>query len=187
MRKFALTASVLAAMGTPASAASGPFLSLGNTDFVVLVAFILFALVLIALKVPSTLGKMLDARAQGIQNELNEARQLRDEAQALLASYERKQKEVQEQADRIVETARADAAAAAEQAKADLKTSVARRLAAAEDKIAMAQSTAERQVRNAAVNIAIAAAGEVVAKQMTAADGNKLIDAAISEVEAKLH
>ncbi len=72
------------------------------------------------------IGKMLDQRAEGIKNELDEARALRDEAQAILASYERKQKEVQEQADRIVEAARKDAEAAAAQAKEDLAKSVAR-------------------------------------------------------------
>ena len=112
----ALSALVLA---TPAYAASGPFFSLGNTDFVVTLGFIGFILVLIYFKVPGMLGKMLDQRADGIKNELDEARSLRDEAQSILASYERKQKEVQEQAARIVEGAKAEAEAAAEQAKAE--------------------------------------------------------------------
>ena len=38
-----------------------------------------------------------------------------------------------------------------------------------------------------AVGIAIQAATDVIAKQMTAAEGNKLVDAAIAEVDAKLH
>ena len=67
------------------------------------------------------LGKILDARADGIRSELEEARSLHEEAKALLASYEKKQAEVQAQADRIVEAARVEAATAAEQAKADIK------------------------------------------------------------------
>ncbi len=130
---------------------------------------------------------MLDKRAEGIRTDLEEARALRDEAQSLLASYERKQKEVKEQAGRIVAKAREDAGIAAEQAKEDLKKSIARRLAAAEDQIASAQATAVREVRDQAILIAVAAAKEVIAKQLTAADGNKLIDGAIAEVEAKLH
>ena len=104
-------------IASPALAASGPFVSLKNTDFIVLLAFILFVLVLFYYKVPSVLGGMLDKRAEGIKSELDQARELREEAQSILASYERKQKEVQEQADRIVEGARKDAQAAAEQAK----------------------------------------------------------------------
>lgn len=185
MRKLATLLALTAA--TPAFAASGPFFSLANTDFVVLLAFILFILVLIKFKVPGLLAGMLDKRAEGIQSELDEARTLREEAQTILASYERKQKEVQEQAERIVAQAKTDAEAAAEQAKEDLKTSIARRLAAAEDQIESAQASAVKEVRDQAIVIAVGAANEVIAKGMTAADGNKLIDAAIAEVDAKLH
>ena len=183
----ALATSFALLMASPAFAASGPFFSLGNTNFIVTLGFILFILVLFYFKVPGMIGKMLDQRAEGIKNELDEARALRDEAQAILASYERKQKEVQEQADRIVEAARKDSEAAAAQAKEDLAKSVARRLAAAEDQITSAQSAAERDVRDAAVSSAINAARDVIAKQLTAAEANKLIDAAISDVETKLH
>ncbi|THD72012.1 F0F1 ATP synthase subunit B [Thalassobius vesicularis] len=185
MRKLATLLALTAA--TPAFAASGPFFSLHNTNFIVLLAFILFILVLIKFKVPGMLGKMLDKRADDIKSELDEARTLRDEAQALLASYERKQKEVKDQADRIVAHAREEAKLAAEQAKADLQKTIARRLKAAEDQISSAEAAAIRDVRDQAIAIAIGAANDVIAKQMTAAEGNKLIDAAIAEVDAKLH
>jgi F-type H+-transporting ATPase subunit b len=105
----------------------------------------------------------------------------------LLASYERRQKEVQDQSDRIVAQAKADAEAAAEQARDDLAKSIERRVSTAEDQIASAQASAVKDVRDMAAGIAIQAAREVIAKQMTAAEGNKLIDAAIAEVDIKLH
>jgi F-type H+-transporting ATPase subunit b len=185
MRKLATLLALTAA--TPAFAASGPFFSLHNTNFIVLLAFILFILVLFYFKVPGMLGKMLDKRAEDIQSELDEARTLREEAQTLLASYERKQKEVQDQADRIVAHAKEEANLAAEQAKADLAKSIERRMKAAEDQIASAEASAVKQVRDQAVTIAIGAANDVITKQMTATEGNKLIDAAIAEVDAKLH
>ena len=153
----------------------------------VLIAFLLFVGVLVYLKVPGLLGKKLDERAEGIHAELEEARTLREEAQTLLASYERKQKEVQEQSERIVEHAKQEAAAAAEQAKEDLKGTIARRLKAAEDQIASAEAGAVKEVRDQAVTIAVAAARDVIAKQMSATDANKLIDDSIAEVDAKLH
>lgn len=187
MRTFA-TATLVALMAAgPALAASGPFFSLNNTDFVVLLAFLLFAGILLYFKVPTLISGMLDKRADGIKSELDEARALREEAQTLLASYERKQKEVQDQADRIIAHAKSEANEAADQAKEDIKASIKRRLKAAEDQIASAESSAIREVRDEAVRIAVGAAKDVVAKNMTAADGNKLIDDAISEVDAKLH
>ncbi len=182
---------IVAAMATiaasPAFAASGPFFSLRNTNFVVLIAFIIFIGVLIYFKVPAMLIGLLDKRASDIQSELDEARKLREEAQSVLASYERKQKEVTEHAARIVEQAKQEAQLAADQAKADLKTSIARRLAAAEDQIKSAETAALREVRNKAITVAVGAASDVIAKKMTAADGNKLIDEAIAQVETKLH
>ena len=41
---------------------------------------------------------------KAFRSELDEARSLREEAQSILAEYERKQKEVQNQADQIVAT-----------------------------------------------------------------------------------
>ncbi|MEO1789592.1 MAG: F0F1 ATP synthase subunit B [Pseudomonadota bacterium] len=179
---------ILILAASPALAADDkPFFSLGNTDFVVLIGFLCFIGVLVYFKVPGMLTSMLDKRAEGIQSELDEARTLREEAQSVLASYERKQREVQDQADQIVAHARDEAAAAAEQAKEDIKSSIARRLQAAEDKIASAQASALRDVRDRATEIAVAAAGEVVAKQMNAAQADTLIDEAIATVDAKLH
>ncbi len=184
MKKLAFLL-ILAAQ--PALAASGPFFSLRNTNFVVLIAFLLFLAVLLKVKVPALLGGLLDKRAQGIKADLEEARSLRDEAQTILASYERKARDVQAQADEIVVAAKRDAQAAAEQAKADLKASIARRLKAAEDQIASAEASALKEVKDRAVQVAVAAAGEVLAKQMSAKDKAGTIDSAIAEVETRLN
>ncbi len=172
---------------SPALAAKGPFFSLGNTDFVVLLGFIVFIAVLFYFKVPGMIGGALDNRAEGIKSELDEARALHEEARSLLASYERKQREVQTQADAIVAAAKDDAALAAEQAKVDLEKSIARRLAAAQDQIASAEASAVKEVRDQAISVAVSAASAVLAKQMTAAQANKLIEASIADVGTKLH
>lgn len=161
--------------------------SLGNTDFVVLIGFLLFLAIIFYFNVPAMLAGMLDQRAATIRSELDEARAIREEAQTLLASYERKQREVADQSERIVAAAKADAEAAAEQAKIDLEKSIARRLQAAEDQIASAEEKAVRAVRDRAVEVAVAAAAETIGKSMAAADANALIDSSIDEVAARLH
>jgi F-type H+-transporting ATPase subunit b len=171
----------------PAMAATGPFFSLHNTNFVVLLAFLLFIAILIYFGVPKMIASALDKRAEQIRGELDEARALREEAQQLLASYERKSREVAEQADRIVKHAREEAALAAEDAKTELKASLARRLKAAEEQIASAEAAAVKEVRDRAVQVAVAAAGDAIAKTMTAEQANGLIEASIKDVETKLH
>jgi F-type H+-transporting ATPase subunit b len=171
----------------PALAASGPFISLSNTNFVVTLAFIVFIGILLYARVPARVAALLDARAAQIKADLAEARSLREEAQAVLASYERRQKDVQAQADRIVATAKEEALTAAAEAKEDLKASIHRRLTAAEDRILSAETAALRAVRDRAVAVAVAAAGDVLARQMTPETAAGLLDASIRQVDARLH
>jgi F-type H+-transporting ATPase subunit b len=164
-----------------------PLVSLRNTNFVVLIAFLIFVGILLYTGVPAKLATALDARATRIKTELDEARALRDEAKALLGSYDAKHNEVLEQSARIIASAKEEAQAAAAQAKADLKDSIARRLAAADEQIASAEASALRQIRESAISVAVAAAGEVLAKQATAETAAASIDAAIATVDAKFH
>jgi len=185
MRNLTVLAATL--LASPALAATGPFFSLGNSDFVVMIAFVLFIGVLVYFKVPGTVLGLLDKRAEGIQSNLNEARALREEAQTLLASYDRKQAEVKTQAERIVALAREEAEAAAAKARSDLEVSIARRLKAAEEQIEAAQASAVKDVRDRAIRVAVAAAADVLAKDMDGARAAALIDQSIKTVEAKLH
>lgn len=158
-----------------------------NTDIVVIIAFVIFCGVLVYFRVPGIITKMLDDRADKIRADLAEARALREEAQQVLASYERKQKEVEQLAAEIVSKAKAEAQANADAAKADLAQAIERRIASAKDQIASAEASAMREVKDRAVEVAVAAARDVIAKQMDAARANGLIDDAIKQVGEKLH
>ena len=180
--------SLLALAASPALAAGEkPFFSLGNTDFVVTIAFVIFIGILLYFKVPGLVGGMLDKRADNIKAELDEAKALREEAQALLASYERKQKEVQEQSARIVAAAKEEANNAAVAAKDEIAKSIARRLAAAGEQIESAQASAVKEVRDQAISVAVAVAKEVMSKQMDAKAAGALIDESIETVAEKMH
>lgn len=175
------------AAGPALAAGDKPFFSLANTDFVVTIAFAIFIGILLYYKVPGLVGGMLDKRADGIRAELDEAKALREEAQSLLASYERKQKEVQEQSARIVAAAKEEATNAATAAKEDIAKSITRRLAAAEEQIASAEASAIKEVRDQAIAVAVGAAKDVIAKQMDAKSAGALIDDSIATVAEKLH
>ncbi len=160
---------------------------LNNTEIVVGIGFVVFVAVLLYYDVPAMITGKLDQRAVRIKAELDEARALRDEAQTLLASYERRQREVKSQAEDIVTAARAEAERAAVVAKEDIRKSVARRMQTATEQIAAAEQAAVRQIKDRAVTVAVAAAADVLRERMKAEDAGRLIDAAIGEVGAKLH
>lgn len=180
-----ITAAGLAA--GPAAAATGPFFSLKNTDFIVLVSFIVFVGILLYFKIPSRIGALLDTRAEGIRRDLDEAKRLREEAQEIYASYQRRQREVAGQAEQIVANAKREAEAQAVKSKADLKSSIQRRLQAAQDQIASAEADAVRAVRDRAVQTAVAAASVLLAQQVRAGGRSAGIDEAIEDVARRLN
>lgn len=158
-----------------------------DSTFVVGLSFFLFLGLLGYLGVHKFLARALDDRADRIRDELDEVRRLREDAQATFAEFERKQREVQGQADEIVAHAKAEAEQAAKVAMADLAASIERRLKGADEQIAMAEANAVREVRDRAVQVAVAAAAEVMAARLTADKADALVDDAIKNVGEKLH
>lgn len=133
------------------------------------------------------LADMLDKRAQGIADELDRARALRDEAQELLAKYQRRQREAEDEAADIIEQAKRDAKRIAVEAKTRIEEQLGRRAKAAEDKIARAEAQAIAEVRGQTADLAIEAAREIIRSRMDQGAQSALAEHAIDELRAKLH
>lgn len=136
-----------------------------DATFYALVGLILFFVLIAYLKVPGMVGKALDARADKISNELAEAKRLREEAQSLVAEYQRKRKDAEAEAASIVAAAQREAEMLTAEAKQKTEEYVARRTALSEQKIKQAESDAINAVRAAAVDLAISAAEKVLASK----------------------
>lgn len=156
-------------------------------EFWVAVAFGIFLLILLWYRVPRMIAKALDERAEAIRKELDEARRLREDAQALLADYQRKHRGAGEEANAIVDQARREAEVFAEETRAQLKDSLERRTRLAEDKITRAESQAVDEVRAAAVELAIAAAEKILREKAAGAGGTSLIDQSIRDLKGRLN
>ncbi len=153
-----------------------------DSTFWVLVPLLIFFAFLIYKGVFSSVGKTLDARANVIREELDEARRLREEAQKLHATYQRKQAEAEAQAVEIVEKARRDAEAMATKSRADLAERLERRAAQAEAKIASAEAQALAEVKARAADRAVDAAEALLRSELTAADKTKLFKSGLSQL-----
>lgn len=160
---------------------------LRSAEFWVAVSFVIFCGILLYYKVPGLLAKALDDRAAGIRRELDEARRLREEAQALLADYEKKHRNAAEEAQAIVDTAQREAQAIAAEMRSNLTETLARRTRLAEEKIARAEAQAVDDVRAAAVERAIAAAERILREKAAGANGAALIDQGIQGLKGRLN
>ncbi|MEM7426612.1 MAG: F0F1 ATP synthase subunit B [Pseudomonadota bacterium] len=158
-----------------------------DPGFWVGVSFVLFILLIMYFKVPGQMTKALDDRADRIRQELDDAQKLREEAQALLAEYQRKRTEAEKEAEDIVTQAKAEAEAYAEETRRKLAESVERRTALAEQKIAQAEANAMNEVRAAATDLAVAAAERIIAAEVQGKKADDMIDASIAAVKTRLN
>ncbi len=159
---------------------------LNSPEFWVAVAFVIFV-GLVFKKVRDALTSALDGRSARIKAQLDEAQSLREDAQALLAEYQRKQRGAGEEAKAFVEHAKAEAERSRVQAQADLEKAVQRREQQALEKIEQAEAAALKEVRDRAVDLAIAATAQLLSESVAAQKGEALVDDAIAELPEKLH
>ncbi|HJU17043.1 MAG TPA: F0F1 ATP synthase subunit B [Stellaceae bacterium] len=155
-------------------------------EFFVLIAFGIF--IAVAWKRGAqAVAASLDARSARIREELNAAQNLREEAERALAEYQTKQREAAAEAEAIVAHARAEAERTAAQAARDLELTLERRRRLAEERIAQEQQKALAEIRALAVDLAVAAARQVIAGEVDEARGAALIDGEIAALPPRLH
>lgn len=177
---------IAAAMAAAAEAGDYASKSLfDDTSFWVGLAFLVVVLMFWRMGVHKSIGAALDKRAQKIADELDEARKLREEAQELLAQYQRRQREAEEEAAGIVEQAKRDAKRLEAEARAKIEDQIARRAKAAEERIARAEAQAIAEVRGQAADLAIEAAREIIRERMDKGAQAALVEKAIGELRAK--
>lgn len=158
-----------------------------DATFWAFISFILFFVVLAYYKVPAIMAAALDKRADQIRNELEQAKKLREEAQQLLAEYQRKRKEAEAEAETILRAAEKEAAVLREEAKIKTEEYVSRRTAMAEQKIRQAESDAINEVRASAVDLAIVAAERLIDKKVDAKTADDLFKASLGDLKTRLN
>ena len=158
---------------------------LHDPEFWVLVAALIFVIA-VWRPVSRMIAGGLDSRATRIRNELDEARRLREDAERLVAEYRAKEQEALAEAETIVAHARAEAERIAVQSARDLEAALERRQRMAEERIAQAEAKALDEVRAVAIDVAIAAARDVLTAQVDERRGAALLDAAIVALPQRL-
>jgi F-type H+-transporting ATPase subunit b len=156
-------------------------------EFWVTVCFLIFLGVLWKFDVHRTVMAALDARRTRIKAELDDARRLREEAQALLAQSERRRREAESEADAIIASAKGEAEQLAGEAKAKVEEFIARRTKMAEAKITHAESQALADVRAAAAEAAVVAAEKILTATAKGKVADELIARGIKDLKSKLN
>ncbi len=153
----------------------------------VAIAFMLFVLVAIRYKLPHKIVQALDQRSAAIARELEEARKLRGEAEALLAEYKQRAENAKTEADAIIAQAEREAEAYAKEARTSFDEMIGRRLNMAEQKIKLEEEKARKQIRAQAAELAISAAEQLIEQKMTGKLAEDAISASLDRIKKRLN
>ena len=156
-----------------------------DPTFWVAVAFVVFV-VLVFKPIKGALIGGLDAKIAEIRQEVEEAEKLREEAQSLLANYQRQQRQAIQDAETIVARAKEEAERHRAEADEAMKDMVRRQEEQAREKIAQAEAAAIQEVRSMSVELAMAAAEKLLADRLAGDEGSRLIDNSIEDIPRKL-
>jgi F-type H+-transporting ATPase subunit b len=158
-----------------------------ETENWVALGFFCFLALLTYLGMHRKVFDSLDARGTRIKSELDEAKKLREEAQALLAEFERKGREAEKEAEAIIASAKTEAERLAVEAKTRMEEFVGRRTKMAETKIAQAEAQALADVKSAAADAAVAAAERILSVSAKGKTAEDLVARGIDDVKSKLN
>tara|TARA_B100000686_G_scaffold349038_1_gene441496 strand:- start:52 stop:534 length:483 start_codon:yes stop_codon:yes gene_type:complete len=157
-----------------------------DPTFWVAIGFLILA-VLALIYVRKPLFTALDKRAATIENTLNEAANLREEAQQLLAEYQRKQRDAVKETEDVLQKAKLEIDRLTVDAEKKLNASLKRREELALEKISQMEAEAIRSVRVKSVEISIAATRKLIADNIDKTQSEAIIDDAISDLSSKMH
>jgi len=154
-----------------------------GTTFWVAVAFVLFIALVVYYAVPRRIISALDKRAESIQQELTEVRRLREEAQSILADYQRKQRDAEQEANDIIAQAEREAQAYAQETRQQFEDMLNRRVQMADEKIARAEAQAVAEVRSRAVDASVEATEQIIAEKLDTEKARALVEQSVDQLK----
>ena len=172
--------------GASYAAGSKKLFSLDNTDFVVLISFLIFVGVLIYFKVPSIIGAFLDKRSNDIQSEIEKAGQILEEAKKILSSIEADHIRTSKTIEKMLETARSRAGEDEDKAKKSIEELMKNKLNSAEEQVKSSERKILEEIEERAIDLSIEKVRVKLRKSLSTSDYDKYFDASIQSIEKGL-
>ena len=172
--------------GSGYAAGSKKTISLDNTDFVVLISFLIFVGVLVYFKVPTIVASFLDKRSADIQNEINKASEILEEAKGILSSIEADHIRTSEATEQMVNTAKARAVEEEEKAKKQIEELMKSKLISAEGQVKSNERKILEEIEERAIDLSIEKVRAKLSKSLSGNDYDRHFDASIQSIEKGL-
>ena len=187
LKLFQLTLLAFAlSSGASYAAGSKKMFSLDNTDFVVLISFLIFIGVLVYFKVPSIVATFLDKRSDDIQSEIEKASEILEEAKKILSSIEADHIKTSETIKQMLENAKARAGEEEEKAKKYIEELMKNKLLSAEGQVRSNERKILEEIEERAIDMSIEKVRLKLYKSLSGGDYDKHFDASIQSIEKGL-
>ena len=172
--------------GVSYAAGSKKLISLDNTDFVVLISFLIFVGVLVYFKVPSIVGAFLDKRSNDIQNEIEKAGEILEEAKKILSSIEADHIRTSETIGHMVQSAKSRAGDDEEKAKKNIEELMKNKLISAEGQVMSNERKILEEISGRAIDLSIEKVRMKLSKSLSSRDYDSQFDTSIQSIEKGL-
>ena len=172
--------------GVSYAAGSKKLISLDNTDFVVLISFLIFVGVLVYFKVPSIVGAFLDRRSNDIQNEIEKAGEILEEAKKILSSIEADHIRTSETIGQMVQSAKSRAGEDEERAKKNIEELIKNKLISAEGQVMSSERKILEEIESRAIDLSIEKVRMKLSKSLSSSDYDNQFDSSIQSIEKGL-
>ncbi len=172
--------------GSGYAAGSKKTISLDNTDFVVLISFLIFVGVLVYFKVPAIVASFLDKRSADIQNEIDKASEILEEAKGILSTIEADHKRTSETIEQMVMTAKDRAGEEEEKAKKQIEELIKSKLISAEGQVKSNERKILEEIEARAIDLSIEKVRAKLSKRLSGNDYDKYFNASIQSIEKGL-
>jgi len=172
--------------GVSYAAGSKKIISLDNTDFVVLISFLIFVGVLVYFKVPSIVGAFLDKRSNDIQNEIEKAGEILEEAKKILSSIEADHIRTSETIGQMVQSAKSRAGVDEEKAKKNIEELMKNKLLSAEGQVMSSERKILEEIESRAIDLSIEKVRMKLSKSLSSSDYDNQFDSSFQSIEKGL-
>lgn len=159
---------------------------LQNSDIWYLFSFLIFLGIICKFGVPIII-KALDGRITQIKADLEEAENLRVEAQEMLAQYQRKHRDAVQESEKIIAQAKDSARNYKAQAEAELDELMQRREAQLAERLKRMEQNAMNEIQTYAAELSMNAARQIIVENLDKKTNTKLVDEAITNIETNIH
>jgi F-type H+-transporting ATPase subunit b len=149
----------------------------------VFIAFIIFVSIALYLKVPKMITKLLDEQIDKIRNELDEARRLKEDANSLLAEYERNIESANKEAEIIINQAKTNVEMYEQKSNKKIEEFILRSEKQSVEKIDQAEKSAINKINEEIINISVEVSERIISKKMDDKNSNQLFESSIGQIK----